>query len=111
LQWFGGGGDIRIIRPQESRLRQIHNTFEQRIAAENDFAHIMAPDRSGGSRLLPLERPVAGWESHPLKFNTFSRRTESLGYYRPTLRVESSLTFRNRPQFVRDATPRPSSRS
>jgi len=33
-----------------------------------------------------LERPVAGWESHPLKFNTFARRTELLGYCRVSLR-------------------------
>ena len=37
-----------------------------------------------------LERPVAGWVSHPRKTNTFTRRTELLGYFRSSLRDVST---------------------
>src|SRR4051812_6802408 len=39
------------------------------------------------------ERPVAGWDSHPLKIAAFSRRTETPGSLSFALRATGGLNF------------------
>ena len=64
-------------------LLDVHSRsgLRARQATQGDLFQRLQPlrylhDRSGGYQ---LERPVAGWESHPLRIGAFARRTFDLG--------------------------------